>query len=309
MNTAWIPLGATPDFSRPGIIALGLAVGVLTGLFGVGGGFLLTPCLKFFLGFTYPLAVGCSLAAICCTGAVSAFRHGRHRNVAYVLGSIMAAGALAGTFAGKTLMGWLNTRMTRVVVAGRELPLPNAVIGILFLCLLSAIAAVIVWEQRKADKPAGQDAAPPTDGRRRLAKGPPPHIKLPCREGSFSAWGPFGIGIGVGILTGLLGVGGGFVIFPILVYVIGVPTVMAVGTSAFQIVFASILGTVLYWRQGLVDPRAVAMLVLGAFAGVEIGVRLSMALGGRRLRRYFVLVVAAGIVVVLADLASMLSIF
>lgn len=301
-------LNITPLFLG-GILCLGLFIGVLTGLFGVGGGFLLTPCLKFFFALPYPVAVGSSLASIFCVGTVSAFRHGRRGNVAWGLGFLMAAGGLSGTLAGAQVMTVLQRAALVVEFAGRRLHLLDITLHLLFLLLLAGVFFIVRWETSHPPGmkcPAGEPAEPVYPLAERLHGWRlPPYIGLPIEQKNISVWVPLGLGLSVGFLTGLLGVGGGFVLFPALVYVIGLPTLSAVGTSALQLVFAGAFGSLLYARRGLVEPLVVLTLVIGAMLGAEIGVRLAGIINPRRLRRHFGYVVGAGIIVVLLDLIFM----
>ena len=119
---------------------------------------------------------------------------------------------------------------------------------------------------------------------------------------SYSIWIPVLLAVFVGVLTGLMGVGGGFINFPLLIYVIGVPTHIAVGTSVFQILLASGYGAARHVFLGNVEIILVAILFAGSFAGVQAGVKVSQILGGRSIRRYFALVVAQGVALVAWDL-------
>lgn len=293
------------NWNWPGFFLLGIVIGLLTGMFGVGGGFLLTPCLKVFFGMPFPLAVGSSLATIFCTGSVSAYRHGRRGNVAWRLGMLMAAGALIGTRLGKGGMTLLQASSTPVHLWGRTLNVLDLSMNLLFLVLLCTVFAVVDYEKRHPNAREGDDDPAHPLACRLHAWRFPPHIRLPREGVAISVWIPLALSFGVGILTGLLGVGGGFVMFPILVYVVGLPTRSAVGTSAFQLVFAGGFGTLLYARHGLVDLPTVGLLVAGAFIGAEIGVRLASVMDVRRLRGHFGYIVLVGVGVVLFDLASM----
>jgi len=119
---------------------------------------------------------------------------------------------------------------------------------------------------------------------------------------SYSIWIPVVLAVFVGILTGLMGVGGGFINFPLLIYVIGVPTHIAVGTSVFQVLLASGYGATRHLLLGNVEIILVVILFVGSFVGVQLGVKVSQVLGGRSIRRYFALVVAQGVALVIWDL-------
>jgi uncharacterized membrane protein YfcA len=120
---------------------------------------------------------------------------------------------------------------------------------------------------------------------------------------SLSLWIPLLLSFLVGILTGLMGVGGGVIAFPLLVYVLGVPTVIAVGTSAFQILFSTGYGVFHHAGLGHVELILVGLLLAGSLVGVQLGVYATKFLGGRKIRRYFAYVIGLGVLVILGDLA------
>jgi uncharacterized membrane protein YfcA len=283
----------------PGVVLIGLTVGFLSGLFGVGGGFLLTPVLKILLGIPYPIAVGSSLVQIGLNSAVSAFKHGRNRNVDLKRGLLLAAGALAGADLGVRLHAALK-RGDPILLFGRSLSAMDLVLNLLFLVLLGGVGVFILLETARVS--SGEEARTAVaQGLRRLRL--PPAASFP-RSGleRYSLWAPLGLALVVGVLTGLMGVGGGFISFPLLLYVIGVPTHIAIGTSAFQILLASSYGALRHGLAGNIDFLLVALLVPGSLAGVFLGVRVSQLLGGRSIRRYFALVVFLGVALVLWDL-------
>jgi len=289
------------DLFWPGIILLGLVVGFLTGLFGVGGGFLLAPALKFIFRIPFNIAIGSDVCQIFCTGGFSAWRHYRKNNVDLRLGVIMGLGAAAGAALGKEIMNYLKEQAGTMVLNGRPIPVLDLVLSVLFLILMGGIAWAI---HRETSQATAEEETTSALARRFHAIRIPPLLAFPASQiESLSLWVPVTISFGVGILTGLLGIGGGFINFPLLVYVIGLPTSIAVGTSALQIVFATALSSVLYIRSGWVEFALVGLLLAGSLVGVQVGVHLSSAIGGRRLRRYFVAVIGLGILVILYGLA------
>jgi len=298
MFTVFLP-HAQIEVWIPGIVLLGLTVGFLTGMFGVGGGFLLTPFLKVIFRVPYPIAVGSDLVQIFITSSISAFRHWRHKNMDPKLGAIMAAGALGGTEVGVRVLHSLGEGGT-IVINGNTLSLMNLVMSLLFLILMVSVVIMIVRETSRSGDTELQSAI----SKQLQQYSIPPMMSFTyCGIPSMSMWFPLILSFLVGILTGLLGVGGGFINFPLLVYVIGVPTSAAVGTSAFQIVFASAYGAMRHALQGHVEPLLVGMLLSGSVIGVQIGVYASRLCGGKSIRRYFALVVCVGIIVILFDLA------
>ena len=318
----------------PGIVILGLVVGFLSGMFGVGGGFLLTPVLKVVFGIPYPVAVGSGLAQIFINSSLSTFRHWRNQKVDLKLGMILAAGALCGAEIGVRLLGSLGSGGV-MVINGRVFSLLDLVLSLLFLLLLSSVAIVILREtagrktansgktsprrevKRKVQDVARvksgdvvkdtirdevQDSVPTalTAGLQRIQLWPV--LAFPTsRIEAYSLWIPLCLSFFIGILTGLMGVGG-FINFPLLIYVVGIPTHIAIGTSAFQILFASGYGAFRHGLQGHVELLLVGLLFLGSVGGVQLGVKASQIFGGKRIRRYFALVVMVGVVVILWDL-------
>jgi uncharacterized membrane protein YfcA len=284
----------------PGLILLGLMIGFLTGMFGVGGGFLLTPFLNIFFGIPYPIAVGSGLAQIFVTGATSAWKHWRNRNVDPLLGLIMAGGALGGTEIGVRLLKLLSLGGS-CLINGRSLVLEDIIMSLLFLVLMVLVAVHILRESAGNDAEEVDSTIAGFLQKYRIR----PMMAFP-RSGitSLSLWIPLFLSFLVGILTGLMGVGGGFIAFPLLVYVLGVPTVIAVGTSALQILFSTGYGAFRHAGLGHVELILVGLLLAGSLVGVQLGVYATKFLGGRKIRRYFAYVIGLGILVILGDLAK-----
>jgi uncharacterized membrane protein YfcA len=298
MFTLTLPLSGV-DVWIPGIVLLGIVIGFLIGLFGVGGGFLLTPLLKVVFGIPYPVAVGSSLLQIFINSSIATFRHWRNQNVDFKLGLLLAAGAMAGTEIGVRILTRLQ-RSAPFVINSRPFSPQDLVLNILFLVLLSAVAIFILIETTRGT--ATQEVSTAMSRWLRTVRLRPtlffPHSGI----ASYSIWIPILLAVFVGVLTGLMGVGGGFVNFPLLIYVIGVPTHIAVGTSVFQILLASGYGATRHIFLGNVEIILVGILFAGSFAGVQLGVKVSQILGGRSIRRYFALVVAQGVALVIWDL-------
>lgn len=299
MLTLFLPL-AQVDAWLPGVVLLGFAVGVLTGLFGVGGGFLLTPALKALFGVPYPVAVGTDLVQIFLTGTVSAYRHGRAGNVEWRLGLVLGAGGVAGAELGVRIQNALAS-IGEVGVSGSRVTLLDLVLGGLFVALLAAVA-VLIWRETRTG--GGVDTRV---GRALRAVRLRPVIALPRSDlAGISVWVPLAMGLGVGVLTGLMGVGGGFVNFPLLIYVLGVPTHVAIGTSAVQVLLASGYGALRHAGQRHVELPLVLFLTAGSVLGVQVGVRLARRFRGPRIRRLFAGVMLLGIAVIVWDLGRQL---
>ncbi|HET6427575.1 MAG TPA: sulfite exporter TauE/SafE family protein [Phycisphaerae bacterium] len=279
-------LAALLDLHGPGLwgamAAFGLLVGLLTGLFGVGGGFMIVPLLKLLFGIPYPVATGSSLSFTIGSGAAGMARHLRLGNVEVRAMILMGAGAILGAWLGKDLQGFLATAIGSDGKAGFNMVMDGLFIGLLLL------TAFLIWS-RKDDEPTG------TSLLQRLRLGP--RIDLP-KTGlvGVSAAGLVLIGVLVGGMTGLLGIGGGVLFMPLLILVVGLRPHQAVGTSLGVVLFGSISGTIGYGLRGDVDLPIVVSLLIGSTVGIQIGAALCQRLHAARLRRYFVMLVLAVVV-------------
>jgi uncharacterized membrane protein YfcA len=298
MLTLTLPLSGV-DVWIPGIVLLGILIGFLIGLFGVGGGFLLTPLLKVVFGIPYPVAVGSSLLQIFFNSCIATFRHWRNQKVDFKLGIILAVGAMAGTEVGVRILNRLQ-RSAPILINKRPFLMVDLVLNILFLVLLSTVAIFILIETGRTT--ASQEVSTAMSRWLRTIRLRPTLYFPYSGIASYSVWIPILLAVFVGILTGLMGVGGGFINFPLLIYVIGVPTHIAVGTSVFQVLLASGYGAIRNIFLGNVEIILVGILFAGSLAGVQLGVKVSQILGGRSIRRYFALVVAQGVALVVWDL-------
>ncbi len=280
----------------PGLVLLGAFIGFLTGMFGVGGGFLLTPLLKIVFGIPYPIAVGSDLLQIFINGTFSAWKHWKYKNVDLIMGMVMAAGSLGGTEVGVRLLKSLNNS-GRVIINAHSMPILDLVLNGIFLILMVGVA-ILIWKE--TSNSSGEEVAASSVSKRLRACRISPQLEFPHSGiSSMSIWVPLVISFFVGILTGFLGVGGGFINFPLMVYVIGMPTAVAVGTGAFQLLFSTGYGALRHALQGHVELLLVAFLLIGSLVGVQIGVYASRFFGGRMIRKYFawILVLAIGVIV------------
>ncbi len=280
----------------PGLVLLGAFIGFLTGMFGVGGGFLLTPLLKIVFGIPYPIAVGSDLLQIFINGTFSAWRHWKYKNVDLIMGMVMAVGSLGGTEVGVRLLKMLNNG-GQVVINSHSMPILDLVLNGIFLILMVGVA-ILIWKE--TSNSSEEEVAVSSLSKRLQACRILPQLEFPHSGiSSMSIWVPLGISFFVGILTGFLGVGGGFINFPLMVYVLGMPTAVAVGTGAFQLLFSTGYGAFRHALQGHVELLLVAFLLTGSLAGVQLGVHASRLFGGRKIRKYFawILVLAIGVIV------------
>ena len=301
MLSLFLPLSEV-EVWLPGLVVLGGTVGVLTGLFGVGGGFLLTPSLKALFGIPYTIAVGSDLVQIFVTSTVSTYRHRRAGNVDLRLGLILSIGALAGAEIGVRILGALGS-VRQVAVAGIRLYLLDLVLSGLFLVLLLVVAFIVWRETESADGSAKEADTNVARALRRI--GLRPQIPLSrSDQGRITVWVPLTMGFGVGILTGLMGIGGGFINFPLLIYVLGVPTKVAIGTGSLQVMVASGYGAIRHAMEGNVELLLVLILVMGSVVGVQMGVRLAKRFQSLGIRRLFAGILLVGVVVIIWDVSS-----
>jgi len=284
------------------ILGLGAGVGFLSGLFGVGGGFLMTPLL-IFIGVPPPVAVGSEAAQIVGASVSGVLAHMRRGNVDFKMGSVLLVGGLVGSSLGVMLFGWLRT-----------LGQIDLVISLAYVAILSTIGALMLveaintlWRTQKG-----------TDARGKLhahtwLHGLPFKMRFPRSRLYISAMLPALVGALVGVLAALMGVGGGFIMVPAMIYLLGMPTAVVVGTSLFQIVFVTSNVTFLQaYENQTVDIILSVLLLIGGVIGAQFGARLGVRLRGEQLRGLMALMVlgvatklAADLIVEPADLFSL----
>ncbi|HEY3354053.1 MAG TPA: sulfite exporter TauE/SafE family protein [Polyangia bacterium] len=282
--------------------SLGLIVGFMAGLFGVGGGFLLTPALNIIFGIPYNVAVGSDLAQMLGMSTAATMRHGRIGNIDYKLGFLMIVGTATGVEVGATVLEVLK-KAGDVTLNGAKIPVMNLVMSAIYMALLIWIGTMVYKESRKAlaaVRAGGEDVITKTWIVERLAAVRLwPMISLP-RSGikSISLWIILGVGFATGVLAGLLGVGGGFIRMPALIYIIGCPTAVAVGTDLFEIMFSSAYGAFSHGSKGNVHLVIVLGLLVGSTIGSQVGASLTRRLGGPRLRMAFAYIAYFAVVMV-----------
>lgn len=279
-----------------GVCLAGLIIGVLGGLFGIGGGFLLTLVLRTLFDLPYPVAVESILLLIFLNSLIASFRHWRNGNVEPRLGLILALPALGGAGVGIRLE-LLMRQSKPIPFLGGAYPFLDLFLSLLFLVLLGAVAISIVFETGHA---SGGNTTEAPVSKRLCALGLPPFLRV--SKGSaqrISLWFLLLIGFMLWVLTGLMGVGGGFVNLPLLIYLIGLPTHVAVGTGALQILLLSGFGALRHGLVGDMDLFVVGALFVTSVLGLQIGVVASKRIAARSLRRFFVIPIIAGMPVIL----------
>ena len=254
------------------LLALGCGVGVLSGLFGVGGAFLLTPML-IFMGFPPAVAVASQANVVLASSVSGALFHWRRGNVDVRMGLILVAGGLIGSALGVALFALL-----------RSFGQLETVLQISFVVLLTTLGTLMTLESlrslRRTQRATRRRAHTHT-----WAHGLP--LKLRFRKSQLyaSALLPFAVGVVVGLLSAFLGVGGGFVMVPLMIYLLGMPMGVVVGTSLFNMVLVAGWSSVLHAVSNQsVDLVLAGLLILGGVVGVQYGGRLSLKLPTYALR-------------------------
>jgi len=275
------------------IIGLGGGVGFLSGLFGVGGGFLMTPLL-IFLGVPPAVAVATEANQIVASSVSGVLAHMRRGNVDFKMGGILLIGGVIGSSLGVMLFTFL-----------REVGQIDLVIKLSYVVFLGIIGFLMLLESARAIMRTRQPGA----RRRKLHQhnwlhGLPLKMRFRRSKLYISALLPLGIGAFVGVLAAIMGVGGGFIMVPAMIYLLGMPTSVVVGTSLFQIIFVTANVTFLQSVQTqTVDFMLAGLLLLGAVIGAQFGTRASVLLRGEQLRGLLALMVLTVCIKLAFDLA------
>jgi uncharacterized membrane protein YfcA len=263
----------------------GVLIGLLFGFFGMGGSFLVTPALLV-MDYEPDVAVASGLAFVFGTSVIATLKHRDLGQVDYKLGVLMIAGTTGGIEVGKMGLHWLQS-----------MGLADTVVSVAYVTLLGGIGAFITYTAVKGDGGGGMghdaeaggdiDADDIPDVAKTIQSYRiPPMMKL--RGGvRVSLWMILAVAFATGLLSGLLGVGGGFIRMPALFYLIGVPVPVAVGTDLFEIVFSGGIGSFLYAMDGAVDLTIVAPLLAGSALGARLGAAATSLVDEDDIKVYF----------------------
>ncbi|MEQ8585393.1 MAG: sulfite exporter TauE/SafE family protein [Thalassobaculaceae bacterium] len=265
------------------ILGLGGGIGVLSGLFGVGGGFLMTPLL-IFIGIPPSIAVATSANQIVGASVSGVLAHWRRGNVDLKMGTVLLVGGLIGSSVGVVLFNLL-----------RSLGQIDLVIRLSYVILLGSIGSLMLYESVRAIRRSR--SATPRRGKihqHTWMHGLPLKMRFRKSKLYISVLLPLGVGVAIGALTAMMGVGGGFVLVPAMIYLLGMPTSVVVGTSLFQIIFVTANVTFLQAvNTQTVDVVLAILLLIGGVVGAQIGTRLGANLKGEQLRGLLALMVLA----------------
>jgi uncharacterized membrane protein YfcA len=288
------------------LLGIGLAVGVCSGFFGFGGGFMTTPALNIF-GFPMPYAIGTDMTQMAGSGFISTMKHLRFGHVDMRLAICMIVGTMSGVELGKHIVMYLEN------VGNADM-----VIRWIYVLVLGALGLYMLREARKAVTKASDNLL----GIKKRPEGPtalalkirrfnlPPVISFPVSGiPRMSIWVPMGVGFITGLMAGVLGVGGGFIRMPTLVYVLGVPTVVAVGTDLFEIIISGAYGAFTYAMANRVELLAAGIVLIGASIGVQFGATATRYVRGEKIRFFFAFtILLAGISVLFKQLSVIFNI-
>ena len=290
------------DILWPGLIILGLGVGILGGFFGMGGAWMVTPGLNI-LGFPMAFAIGTDIAHMAGKSLISTLRHGKFGNVDYKLGVIMIFGTIVGFEVGAQMVMWLE-RLGNVTVVVRWI----------YVVLLVFITWMVFYDLHKRiqkDK-AALAAGKQVDGMstgvtwaaslHKIAIPPMVHLKVAGIYCSF--WLPVFVSFLTGWLAGILGIGGGLIRMPSLIYFVGCPTHVAVGTDLFEVMISGLYGAGTYTYKGRVELVAAMIMLVGAAIGAQIGAVATKYIKGYGIRIAFGICVIGCLVSILMKLVQ-----
>ena len=268
------------------LLGLGGIVGFLSGMFGVGGGFLMTPMLMM-IGIPPAVAVATEANQIVASSVSGALAQYRRGNVDVKMGLILLVGGIVGSVIG-----------VQIVKILREIGQVDLVIKLTYVTMLSIIGSMMFIESinavRKAKKAGGKAAPVKKPGSHNWVHGLPFRMRFPRSKLYISVIPPILVGVAVGLLAALMGVGGGFIMVPAMIYLLRMPTGVVVGTSLFQIGFVTILTTILNSVQNqTVDVMLALILMSSAVIGAQLGAKVGAKLPGEQLRVLLALMVLA----------------
>ncbi len=289
----YLPI-AEVSVNWPLLVMLGALVGFVSGLFGIGGGFLMAPVLVF-LGIPPTVAVASQASHVVASSTSGVIRYSGMKAVDYRIGGIMAVGGALGALAGVELFRYL-----------RLLGQADLVVALSYLLFLGAIGSMMLYESLTQILYRVRGETPPRQERRRplWLYGLPFRMRFPRSGLYISAIPPFGLGVFAGILSAIMGVGGGFILVPAMLYVLRMRAGVVVGTSLFQIIITTAITTILQaGRNQTVDIVLSTILLLGGVVGAQFGAKLSGRFRAEEMRA------ALGLIVLLVGIQMGLELF
>tara|TARA_E500000075_G_C6965005_1_gene307468 strand:+ start:95 stop:1012 length:918 start_codon:yes stop_codon:yes gene_type:complete len=276
------------------IFGMGGAVGILSGMFGVGGGFLMTPLLIFY-GIPPIVAVATEANQIVASSISGAFAHWRRKAVDFKMGTILLLGGIIGSFIGIELFVFL-----------KDLGQIDLIISLSYVILLGAIGTLIFIEGMRSMIAHRNETLVQVKKRkdRTWVHSLPMRVRFKKSGLYISIIPPIVIGLAVGIMASIMGVGGGFIMVPAMIYLLHMPTNVVIGTSLYQIIFVTSLVTVLHaYENQTVDVMLAMILMSGGVVGAQIGAALGHKLKAEQLRFLLGILILAVCAKMLIELA------
>jgi uncharacterized membrane protein YfcA len=310
MFEARVGAGIGHPIFLPALALMGLVVGFVAGMFGIGGGFMLTPALMYVFGVPAPIAVGSALCQTCGTSIASFLKYRHLKRGEPRMDLIMLGGSLLGMDAGTRILGYLSgLGYLRSRGGGDRVPVVQVVLAVLFIVLLSATAVFIfhdVWKTRNDKERKGDVSVPgPLVTHVRI----PPYIDLP-NVGLRQVSMPMicYLGFLLGVASGVMGIGGGILFTPLLLYGFGFSVRNAAGTGILLLFATSVLGTIEQAIQGHVSLKLSMMVLVGSSVGTQFGALTTHYLPNRRLRLILMFLILLVIAVIAWNLARAVGI-
>ncbi len=266
------------------LLAMGAAVGFLSGMFGVGGGFLITPLLIFY-NIPPAIAVATGANQVIASSFSGALSHTKRGTLDFKLGTVLLAGGVVGSTVGIYVFSIL-----------REMGQLDLFISLLYVVLLGTVGGLMLAESVNAIRRSRDGAAPTLKkpGQHNWIHRLPLKMRFRASKLFVSVIPVIGLGAGIGFLSSIMGVGGGFIMVPALIYLLKVPTNVVVGTSLFQIIFVAAYTTIVHATTNqTVDVVLAFMLMVGGVAGAQYGAKAGQRLRGEQLRALLALLVLA----------------
>ncbi|MCO4846927.1 MAG: sulfite exporter TauE/SafE family protein [Yoonia sp.] len=264
------------------LLGLGGIVGILSGMFGVGGGFLMTPLL-FFIGIPPAVAVATEANQIVASSFSGVLAHLKRKTVDLRMGTVLLIGGLAGAALGVIVFNYL-----------RSLGQVDLLVKLCYVVFLGIIGALMFIESLNAIRKSKKSGGRPTRRKHTWLHNLPFKVKFRVSGLYISVIPPLIVGVLVGILAAIMGVGGGFIMVPAMIYLLGMPTKVVVGTSLFQIIFVTAFTTMLHATTNFtVDIVLAVLLLVGGVIGAQIGTRIGVKMKAEQLRIWLAIMVLA----------------
>ncbi|WP_146586423.1 sulfite exporter TauE/SafE family protein [Puniceibacterium confluentis] len=263
------------------LLGLGAIIGMLSGMFGVGGGFLITPML-FFLGIPPAVAVATGANQIVASSISAVLAHLKRKTVDLRMGLVLLMGGLIGSGFGVYIFNIL-----------RDLGQVDLLVRLCYVVFLGVIGALMFVESLRALRNSRR-GSPPKRRQHVWVHGLPFKVRFRASGLYISAIPPMMVGFAVGILAAIMGVGGGFIMVPAMIYLLGMPTKVVIGTSLFQIIFVTAFTTLLHATTSMTVDLVLALaLIIGGVIGAQLGTVIGMRLKAEQLRILLAMLVLA----------------